>query len=103
MQVPHIVLLVVSLKAVVEIALLAGVGRFILGLLAGQKKEQNPFWQMLDIMVRPLHRVVRVITPAAVLDSHIPVATNTLLITSWLFLTLMKIEMCVKSAPGVCG
>lgn len=99
---PHNVLVIVLLKAVVEIALLAGVGRFILGLLAGQKKEQNPFWQMLDIMVRPLHRVVRMITPGAVIDSHIPVATNTLLVSAWLILTLMKIEKCVQGAAGVC-
>jgi len=96
------VLAVVIAKALVEIALLAGVGRFILGLLAGQKKETNPFWQMLDILVRPLHRAVRVITPGAILDSHIPLATNTLLISAWFFLTLMKIEMCVKGAAGVC-
>lgn len=95
-------LLVVIAKALVEIALLAGVGRFILGLLAGQKKETNPFWQMLDILVRPLHRTVRVITPSAIVDSHIPLATNTLLISAWFFLTLMKIEMCVKGAAGIC-
>jgi len=97
------VFLIVAAKALVEIALLAGVGRFILGLLAGKQKEQNLFWQMLDIMVRPLHKTVRAVTPGAILDSHIPLATNTLLVMGWFVLTILKIEQCVNGAPGVCS
>ena len=43
----------VIVKLVAEIALMALLGRCVLGLLAGQKREQNLFYQILDIMARP--------------------------------------------------
>ena len=46
-------LLISSVKLIAEIALLSLLGQWILGLLAGQKREQNLFYQVLQVLTRP--------------------------------------------------
>jgi hypothetical protein len=77
-------LLVVSIKLVAEIALLAFAGRWLLGLLAGPKRESNVFYQMLELLTRPFVRVVRAITPA------------------WVVATMTKIDLCVRAGVQSC-
>lgn len=90
-------LLVSAIKLIAEIALLALAGQFLLGLLAGAKREQNFFYQILQILTRPFTRLVRFITPAAaVLDKHIPLATFVLLFSVWLAALFAKLDLCVQ-------
>ena len=42
-------LAIVILKSLIELSLMFVVGRFILGLLAGAKRQTNVFWQLLDV------------------------------------------------------
>ena len=65
-------LLISSVKLIAEIALLSLLGQWILGLLAGQKREQNLFYQVLQVLTRPFVRATRFITPRFV---QIPVTT----------------------------
>jgi hypothetical protein len=95
-------LLVSSIKLVAEIALLALVGRFILGLLAGAKRASNPFYGVLDVLVRPFIRLTRRITPRVVLDQHVPLATFFLLLFVWLVVTGYKIHLCVQLGVQAC-
>jgi hypothetical protein len=95
-------LFVTALKLVVEIALMVLLGRFVLGLLAGARRQQNGIWQLFDVLVRPFERVVRAISPRAVLDRHIPLATGLLLLSAWLVLTLMKIQVCLDVGIDQC-
>jgi hypothetical protein len=89
-------------KLVSEIALMALAGRFVLGLLAGARREQNLFWQILDIMVRPFTWTVRRITPAAVLDRHVPLAAFLLLAFVWIGATVWRIAHCVQIGVQLC-
>jgi len=95
-------LLVSSIKLVAEIALLALIGRFILGLLAGAKRDTNPFYGVLDVLVRPFVRATRLITPRVVLDRHVPLATLLLLLLIWLVVTAFKINLCVQMGVHAC-
>jgi hypothetical protein len=45
-------LAITAVKLLAEIALLALVGRWLLGLLAGAKREGNVFYQVLSIVTR---------------------------------------------------
>ena len=58
----------ILVKLILEIALMAIFGRWVLGLLAGARKEQNLFWQVLDIMCRPFIVVARFVAPRQVID-----------------------------------
>ena len=95
-------LLVSSIKLVAEIALLALVGRFILGLLAGAKRDTNPFYGVLDVLVRPFIRLTRLVTPRIVLDRHVPLATFLLLLLAWLAVTAYKINLCLQIGVQAC-
>lgn len=87
-------LLISSLKLVAEIALMALLGRWLLGLLAGDKRASNLFYQLLDHLVRPFTRTVRAVTPKLVVDRHIPLVTFILLGWIWAFALAEKVSLC---------
>ena len=95
-------LLVSSIKLVVEIALMALLGQFLLGLLAGAKRDGNLFYGVLDVLTRPFVKLTRMITPRVVLDRHVPLATFFLLALVWLVATGMKINLCVQVGLQQC-
>ena len=61
-----------AVKLITEIALLALVGQWVLGLLAGKRKDQNLFYQVLQQMGKPFVQVARLVTPKFVLERHLP-------------------------------
>ena len=91
-----------AVKLVMEIALLSLLGQWLLGILAGQRRDQNIFYQLLTVMTRPFTRLVRLITPGVVIDRHIPMATFVLLGMVWIGATLTKISICVQLPAGAC-
>jgi hypothetical protein len=95
-------LVVSSVKLVAEIALMALAGQWLLGLLAGPKRDTNFFYQLLQIVTRPFVKAVRFVTPRVVLDRHIPLAAFVALGMLWIVATLMKIQMCVQIGVQQC-
>ncbi len=92
----------VIVKLITEIALMALLGRFVLGLLAGARREQNLFWQLLDMTVRPFLWSARRITPRMVLDRHVPLVAFLLLAFTWVVVTLWRIQICVQIGVHLC-
>ncbi len=95
-------LLVSSIKLIAEIALLAFAGQFVLGLLAGAKRESNFFYRLFDILTKPFVRVTRAITPRLVLDRHVPVAAFLGLVSIWIFSLMVKINICLQVGMEQC-
>lgn len=91
-----------TIKLIAEIALLALLGQWLLGLLAGAKKEQNLFYQILQIMTRPFVSVARLLTPKLVLDRHVPLVAFLLLLFIWLGATIYKIQTCLQIGVELC-
>jgi hypothetical protein len=91
-----------AIKLVAEIGLMAFAGRFVLGLLAGAKREGNLFYGVLEILTRPFERFTRLVTPRVVIDRHIPLAAFLMLAMIWLFATLAKIRLCVEVGVQLC-
>lgn len=89
-------------KALIEISLLFIVGRFILGLFAGEKRSSNFFYQMLDIAARPALWITRLISPKLIVDQHLPLAATSLLLIAWMLVTKLKIEECIKVGVAAC-
>ncbi len=89
-------------KLVAEIALMCLFGRWVLGLLAGARREQNLFYQVLDMAVRPFVRTARYITPRAVIDRHVPLVAFLLLGFTWLIATLWRIQICLEIGVQLC-
>lgn len=91
-----------TVKLIAEIALLALLGQWLLGLLAGAKKEQNLFYQILQIIVRPFVSVARLVTPKFVLDRHLPLVAFLLLLFVWIGATMLKIQTCLQMGVALC-
>lgn len=91
-----------TVKLIAEIALMALLGQWLLGLLAGAKKEQNLFYQILQIIGRPFVSVARLITPRLVLDRHMPLVAFLLLLFVWLGATIYKIQTCLQIGVELC-
>ena len=95
-------LLVTAVKLVAEIALMVLLGQFLLGLLAGAGRDRNVFYRLLQTAGQPFVRATRWVAPRAVLDRHVPVAAFFLLAGIWLFMTALKVQICVQAGMEVC-
>ena len=94
--------LVSILKLIAEIALLALAGQWVLGLLAGAKRDQNMFYKLLQVVTRPFVSGARMVTPKVVIDRHVPLVTFFLLLFVWIGATIAKINICVQIGVELC-
>lgn len=94
--------LVSIVKLVAEIALLALAGQWLLGLLAGAKRDQNLFYQLLQVLTRPFVTGARYITPRIVIDRHVPLVAFMLLLLVWGAATVSKITICLQIGVQLC-
>lgn len=95
-------LLVSSLKLVAEIALMAFLGQWLVGLMAGAGRDKNVFYKLLEVVTSPFVKLMRWITPRVVLDRHLPLASFLLLAVAWVALTATKIDLCLRSGIEAC-
>lgn len=98
----RLLLFVSAVKLVVEIALMALAGQFVLGLLAGSKRDRNFFYRMLQVVTAPVLKGMRFLTPRVVLDRHVPIAAFVLLVSIWLVATTVKIDICLRVGIEQC-
>ena len=95
-------LFVEILKLLAEIALMSLFGQWVLGLLAGKRREQNLFYQLFQVITRPLIAGVRFVSPRVVLDQHLPLVAFLLLFFVWVVATMTKIDICVRIGVQLC-
>ncbi|WP_333843483.1 hypothetical protein [Limnohabitans sp.] len=95
-------LAVVIVKSLIELSLMFIVGRFLLGLLAGPNRDNNVFWQLLDVASKPALWITRRVSPKLILDQHIPLAASSWLTIAWVVVVQMKIEMCLELGIAAC-
>lgn len=88
-------LLVVIVKALAELAGMFLFGRGLLWVLAGRKRMDNIFYQVLSVVTDPLLRFTRWIAPRVVLDSYIPAIAFGLVLWVWVAIVFWVLpEMC---------
>jgi hypothetical protein len=97
-----LLLLVGILKLLAEIALLCLLGQGVLAILAGHKRADNLFYQLFQVLTRPLLKGARWVSPRVVLDSHLPLVAFCILFFVWLVATVAKIDMCVRMGVHLC-
>ena len=95
-------LFISAIKLVAEIALLALAGQWVLGLLAGQRKDQNVFYKLLQQIGLPFVKLARFVTPKVVLERHLPLVAFFILGFVWLGATVVKVNHCLKIGVALC-
>lgn len=94
--------LISAIKLIAEIALLALFGQWVLGLLTGQKRDKNLFYQILQQIGRPFVLLARFVSPRFVLERHHPLVAFLLLGFVWVMATAAKISHCLKIGVQLC-
>ena len=93
---------ITTVKLIAEIALMALFGQWLLGLLAGAKRDKNIFYQILQILGRPFVSAARWITPKFVVEQHLPLVAFCLLAFLWVGITIFKIQTCLQLGVELC-
>lgn len=90
-------LLLVMVKALAELAFMFLLGRGILYILAGHKREGNIFYGVLRVVTDPVIRAARLLTPRVVVDAHIPFVAVVLVMWVWLAIVFWALPaMCTS-------
>ena len=95
-------LLVSSIKLVSEIALMAFMGQWLLGLLAGKRRDTNFFYRLLATLTQPFVKGARYITPRVVLDRHLPLVAFLVLAFAWVIATITRVSICLEIGIDQC-
>jgi hypothetical protein len=94
---PIELMLLIAVKALVELAALFLFGQGLLYILAGQKRDNNFFYQLFRMLTGPVVRVTRRLTPKFVVDRHIPYVAFLLLFWIWLGTLFIMAQVCQSS------
>jgi len=86
-----------SVYAVAAVAMLLLVGQFLVGVMSFGRHERNAVYRLFRFLTSPVVRLTRAITPARVVDGHVPVVAFLLLF--WLCV-LLGFEV-IPSMAGV--
>ena len=82
------------LRAFAEVAMLFLLGRGLLGLLVGQRRETNTMYKLFVIVTAPVLNTMRRITPRQIIDKHLPYIAFAILFWLWIALAWLKRLYC---------
>jgi hypothetical protein len=91
-----------TVKLLAEIALLTLLGQWVVGLLSGSARERNPFYRVLQLVGRPWVRAARWLSPAVVLERHLPLVAFLLSLLIWGGAAIAKISICLQIGVALC-
>lgn len=87
-------LIVSTLKALVEIAALSLLAQGIVGLMSGRAKQENFIYRLFQIVTAPIIRITRVIMPGFITDRHMALTSFFILFCMWVALIFAKGYVC---------
>lgn len=90
--------LLTIIKAIIEIAGMALIAQFAIGVFAWNRRHQNVVYKLFEVVTSPFTRLTRMITPKFVLDQHIPLATFFVLLVIWL-VVLFELAASCRADP----
>ena len=94
--------LATTVKLLAEIASLALLGQWVLGLLSGPARERNPIYRVLQLIAQPWVKAARWISPRVVLDRHLPLVAFAVLLLIWGGAALTKVSICLQIGVALC-
>jgi hypothetical protein len=86
--------IVSSLKAVVEIAGMALLGQFLIGLISGKSKQDNFVYRIFLVVTSPIYKLARLISPRFITDAHLGLASFFIVFWLWVALIYAKGYVC---------
>ncbi|MFH2135302.1 MAG: hypothetical protein ABII81_09010 [Pseudomonadota bacterium] len=87
-------LLIVLLKALVEVAALSLLAQGLLRIMAGHSYQRNPVYRLFQVIASPAFWLARVMTPRFIAQQYLGMVAFLLLFWMWLALIYAKAYLC---------
>jgi hypothetical protein len=87
-------LIISSLKALVEVAGMALLGQGLICLLAGKRKQDNFIYRIFLVVTSPLYKLSRFISPRLIADTHMGLVSFFIVFWLWVALVFAKGYIC---------
>ena len=87
-------LIVTSLKALVEVAGMALIGQGLIGVLAGKRKKDNFVYRIFLVVTSPIFKLARFISPRLIADTHMGLVSFFIVFWLWIALIYAKGYVC---------
>lgn len=87
-------LIVTSLKALVEVAGMALIGQALIGILAGKRKQDNFVYRIFLVVTSPIYKLARLISPRFIADAHMGLVGFFIVFWLWIALIFAKGYIC---------
>lgn len=97
-----VLLVLSSVKLVLEVALLCWLGRALLGRLLGQRRADNGIYMLFQSALAPVAWVARWLSPTWVSPRYRPWVELGLLLCLWLLVTGLKVAHCLAIGVANC-
>ena len=89
-------------QLILYIGALGLIGQGLLFVLAGQKRDTNLFYQLIEIVNKPWTLIARFISPKQIIDRQIPFVAFCIVGVFYIAVTLAKIEHCISIGIEIC-
>ncbi len=89
-------------QLILYIGALGLIGQGLLYVLAGQKRDTNLFYQLIEIVNKPWTLIARFISPKQIIDRQIPFVAFCIVGVFYIAVTLAKIEHCITIGIEIC-
>jgi hypothetical protein len=83
-----------ALKALVEVAGMALLGQWLIGLVAGKSRQDNFVYRIFLVVTSPIYRLARAISPRFIADAHMGLASFFIVFWLWVALVFAKGYIC---------
>jgi uncharacterized protein YggT (Ycf19 family) len=82
-------------QTLILVAGLALMSQFIVGTFNWSRRDENFVYQLLAVVTRPVVRLVRRITPGAIIDRHIPIVAFLLCLFGYFAVSYYHRDVCL--------
>jgi hypothetical protein len=86
--------IVSALKALLEVAGMALLGQWLIGLVAGKSRQDNFVYRIFLVVTSPIYRLARAISPRFIADAHLGLASFFIVFWLWVALVFAKGYIC---------
>jgi uncharacterized protein YggT (Ycf19 family) len=89
-------LLLLIAQTLLLVAGLALMSQFIVGVFNWGRRDENVVYQLLAVVTRPVVRLVRRITPRAIIDRHVPIVAFLLCLFAYFAAGFYHRDVCLS-------
>ena len=86
--------IVSALKALIEVAGMALLGQWLIGLVAGKSKQDNFVYRIFLVITSPIYKLARIISPRFIADAHLGLACFFIVFWLWIGMVYAKGYIC---------